>query len=164
MTYLDVWRSGTFPKTVSKRVRYRLQTRTVERLSTRRPTVLVTFLGFTWKLYRMNVPLLHTSRHVIPRDSVLPGLPPACDKRWGENVNRTVVWTLSSVSGAQYWTIISYQIIVYGAFMSVLSLWTWHLYVCCSPINTMCVICVHFFLGTLRTGSDWFTLHGNARK
>jgi len=28
------------------------------------------------QLYRRNVPLLHTSRYVIPRDSVLPGLPP----------------------------------------------------------------------------------------
>ena len=27
------------------------------------------------QLYRRNVPLLHTSRYVIPRDSVLPGLP-----------------------------------------------------------------------------------------
>jgi len=34
-----------------------------------------------------NVPLLHTSRYAIPRDSVLPGLPrvsTASDKRWGE--------------------------------------------------------------------------------
>ena len=34
-----------------------------------------------------NVPLLHTSRYVIPRDPVLPGLPPvsnASDKHWGE--------------------------------------------------------------------------------
>ena len=38
----------------------------------------------TLQLYRRNVPLLHTSRYVIPRDSVLPGLPPASDKRWDE--------------------------------------------------------------------------------
>ena len=34
-----------------------------------------------------NVPLLHTSRYVIPCDSVLPGLPrvsTASEKRWGE--------------------------------------------------------------------------------
>jgi len=31
----------------------------------------------TLQLYRRNVPLLHTSRYVIPRDLVLPGLPPA---------------------------------------------------------------------------------------
>ena len=39
------------------------------------------------QLYRRNVPLLHTSRYVIPRDSVLPGLPrvsTASDKCWGE--------------------------------------------------------------------------------
>jgi len=31
----------------------------------------------TLQLCRRNVPLLHTSRYVIARDSVLPGLPPA---------------------------------------------------------------------------------------
>jgi len=37
--------------------------------------------------FSRKVPLLHTSRYVIPRDSVLPGLPcvsTASDKRWGE--------------------------------------------------------------------------------
>jgi len=37
--------------------------------------------------YRRNVPLLHTSRYVIPRDSVYQAFPrvsTASDKRWGE--------------------------------------------------------------------------------
>jgi len=47
-----VWRTWTCGgvahsrKTASKRVRYRLQTRTVEQLSARHLTVLATFLGF----------------------------------------------------------------------------------------------------------------------
>ena len=39
------------------------------------------------QLYRKNVPLLYTSRYIIPCDSVLPGLPrvsTASNKRWGE--------------------------------------------------------------------------------
>jgi len=82
MTYLDVWRSGTFLE--KQRVHYRLQTWNVERLSTRHQTDLATFLGWILKaalqLYRRNVPLLHTSRYVIPRDSVST----ASDKCWGE--------------------------------------------------------------------------------
>ena len=32
--------------------------------------------AFTYLLFSGNVPLLHISRYVIARDSVLPGLPP----------------------------------------------------------------------------------------
>ena len=41
----------------------------------------------TFRTYRRNVPLLHTSRYVIPRDSVyqaFPRISTASDKRWGE--------------------------------------------------------------------------------
>jgi len=66
-------------KTASKRVPYRLQTRTVERLSARHQTDLATFLGFGKPLYSCTEGMCHsstrpTSRYVIPRDSVLPGL------------------------------------------------------------------------------------------
>ena len=39
------------------------------------------------QLYRRNVPLLHTSRYVIPRDSVYQAFPhvsTASNKHWGE--------------------------------------------------------------------------------
>ena len=51
MIYLDVWRSGIPGKTAIKRVRYWLQTWTVERLSARHQTVLPTFPGFRKPLY-----------------------------------------------------------------------------------------------------------------
>ena len=64
-----------------------------------------------------------------------------------EHVNRTVVWTLS-ISGAQVLdhNVSVYQIIVLWSLYVCSSLWTWHLSVYCSPINTMCVMCVHFWI------------------
>ena len=64
---------------IAREFPYRLQTRTVERLSAQHPDSLG---DVPWiqkaalQLYRRNVPLLHTSWYVIPRYSVLPGLPP----------------------------------------------------------------------------------------
>jgi len=56
----------------------------------------------TLQLYGRNVPLLHTSRYVIPRDSVLPGLPPvstasdnAGSRRPGDEVRGCVVDVMS---------------------------------------------------------------------
>jgi len=66
-------------KTASKRVRYRSQTQTVERLSARHQAVLATFLGFRKPLYSCTEEMCHSfppSKYVIHRDSVLPGLPP----------------------------------------------------------------------------------------
>ena len=68
MKYLDVWRSGTFP--ASKRVLYRSQTQTVERLSARHQTVLATFLGFIYSCTEEMCHSSHTSRYVKPRDPV----------------------------------------------------------------------------------------------
>jgi len=62
MTYLDMWRSGTFPE---------------------KQQVSKCAGDGSWiqkaavQLYRRNVPLLHMSRYIIPHDSVLPGLPPS---------------------------------------------------------------------------------------
>jgi len=62
MTYLDVWRSGTFPE------KQQVSELSLSNVSWIQKAAL--------QLYGRNVPLLHTSRYVIPRDSVLPGLPP----------------------------------------------------------------------------------------
>jgi len=48
-------------KTASKRVRYRLQTRTVERLSAQHQTVFPTFLGFRKPLYHCIEGMCHSS-------------------------------------------------------------------------------------------------------
>ena len=66
---------------------YRLQTQTVQQLSVWHQTVLATFLGFRkplYSLYRSNVPHLHTSRYITARDSGLPRVSTASNKRWGE--------------------------------------------------------------------------------
>jgi len=74
-------------KTASKRVRYRLQTRTVERLSARHQTVLATFLGFRKPLYSCTEGMCHsstrpgTSYHVT---QAFPRVSTASNKRWGE--------------------------------------------------------------------------------
>jgi len=75
MTYLDVWRSGTF-----------LEKQQVSECATdhgHRPyndwalNITQSWIQkATLQLYRRNVPLLHTSWYVITRDSVLPGLYP----------------------------------------------------------------------------------------
>jgi len=61
MMYLDVWRSAHSRKTASKQVHYRLQTRTVERLSNRHQTVLVPLLGFRNPLYSCTEGMCHSS-------------------------------------------------------------------------------------------------------
>ena len=48
-------------KAASKRVHYRLQTRTVERLSARHQAVLATFLGFKKPLYSCTEGMYHSS-------------------------------------------------------------------------------------------------------
>jgi len=77
MMYLDVWRSGTFPE---KQQGSALPIANMDHITNERSTSdSVSDVSWiqkaTLQLYRRNVPLLHTSRYVIPRDSVLPGLP-----------------------------------------------------------------------------------------
>jgi len=50
--------------------------RTTERSTSERLSDVSWIQKAVLQLYRRNVPLLHTSRYIIPRDSVLPGLPP----------------------------------------------------------------------------------------
>jgi len=77
-------------KTASKQVRYRLQTRTVERLSARHQTVLPTFLGFRKPLYSCTEGMCHSSTrpgasyHVTQFYQAFPHVSTASDKRWGE--------------------------------------------------------------------------------
>ena len=78
MAYLDMWRSGTFPKNSNEASALPIANtdrRTTERSTSDRlgDIFLDSESCFTAV---QNVPYLHTSRHVIPRDSVLPGLPP----------------------------------------------------------------------------------------
>jgi len=77
-------------KTAGKRVRYRLRTRTVERLSARLQTVLATFLGFRKPLYSCTEGMCHSSKrpgtsyHVTQFYQAFPRVSTASDKRWGE--------------------------------------------------------------------------------
>ena len=77
-------------KTASKRVRYRLQTWTVEQLSARHQTDLTTFLGFRKPLYSCTEGMCHssthpgTSYHVTQFYQAFPRVSTASDKRWGE--------------------------------------------------------------------------------
>jgi len=80
MTYLDVWRSGTF-LLYSCKAAFRIQEMLlrlsdVERLVVLRSVFAIGSVLAYLLFFYGNVPLLHTSRYVIPRDSVLPGLPP----------------------------------------------------------------------------------------
>jgi len=78
MTYLDVWRSGTFPEKqqVSECVPIaNMDRRTTEHLTSGSLGDVSWIQKAALQLYGRNVPLFHTSRYVIPRDSVLPGLP-----------------------------------------------------------------------------------------
>jgi len=79
MTYLDVWRSGTFPEN-SKKASALPIANTDGRMTERSTSDSLGDVSWIQKaalqLYRRNLPLLHTSRYVIPRDSVLSGLPP----------------------------------------------------------------------------------------
>ena len=68
----------------------------------------------------------------------------------------TVVWTLS-MSGAQCWTIIISVYHCLWRFYVCSSLWTWHLSVLL-PINTMCIMCVHFWI------SIWIRLSLKSKK
>ena len=94
MTYLDVWRCGTFDicsrknsKKASALLIINSDHRTTERSTSDSLGDISWIQKAALQLYRRNVPLLHTSRYVIPCDSVLPAFPrisTASDKRWGE--------------------------------------------------------------------------------
>jgi len=79
MTYLDVWRSGTFLLHSCKAAFW------IQETSVRLMLSAQSFYGLCLRsvahsltcCFSGNVQLLHTSRYVIPRDSVLPGLLPA---------------------------------------------------------------------------------------
>ena len=90
MTYLDVWRSGT-SLLYSCKAAFWIQETSPILSDVERSVVLRSVLQSVGHpltcCFLGNLPLLHTSRYVIPRDSVLPGLPrvsTASDKRWGE--------------------------------------------------------------------------------
>jgi len=88
--YLDVWRSGPFPKKkkkVSALLITNMDCRMTERSTSDSLDEVSWIQKATLQLYRRNVPLLHMSRYVIPHDSVLPGLPhvsTASNKCWSE--------------------------------------------------------------------------------
>ena len=77
-------------KTASKRVRYRLQTQTIERLSAQYQTALAMFLGFRKPLYSCTEGMCHSSTHpgmsyhVTQFYQAFPRVSTASDKRWGE--------------------------------------------------------------------------------
>ena len=99
-------------KTASKRVRYRLQTRTVERLSAWHQTVLATFLGFRKPLYSCTEGMCHsstrpgTSYHVTRFYQAFPRVSTASDKRWGEKawVRGYHLWLLITIFRQAYET------------------------------------------------------------
>ena len=75
MTYLDVWRSGTFPK--KKQQVTECATDHKHGCTTNERSTSDSLGDVSWiqksalQLYRRNVPLLHTSRYVIAHDSAL---------------------------------------------------------------------------------------------
>ena len=75
-------------KTKSKRVHYRLQTRTIERRNTWHHTVLATFLGFRKLLYSCTEGMCHSSTrpgmsyHMTQFYQAFPRISTASDKRW----------------------------------------------------------------------------------
>jgi len=93
-------------KTASKWVRYRLQTRTVEQLSTRHQTVLVTFLGFRKSPYSCIEGMRHsstcpgTSLHTTQFYQAFPRVSTASDKHWGEKA-----WVRGYFNIYTYWNV-----------------------------------------------------------
>ena len=79
LSHLDVWRSDTFLCTAVKRFSESKKRRQDCLMSSAQlfygPYLQSVAHSLTCR-FCGNVPLLHTSRYVIPRDSVLPGLPP----------------------------------------------------------------------------------------
>ena len=79
VTYQDMWRSGTFLlyscKAASESKKRRQDCLMSSAQSFYGPCLQSVAHSLTC-CFSGNVPLLHTSRYVIPRDSVLPGLPP----------------------------------------------------------------------------------------
>ena len=74
MTYLDVWRSGTFMEKLQVSV---LPIASIDPTTTERSTSdslgnISWIQKATLQLYRSNVPHLHTSSYIIARDSGLP--------------------------------------------------------------------------------------------
>ena len=84
---VEEWHIPT--KTPSKRVHYRLQTRTVERLNDRHQTVLAMFLGFKMLLYNYTEGMCHysthpgTSYHMTQFYQAFPRVSTASDKGLG---------------------------------------------------------------------------------
>jgi len=69
MMFLDVWRSGTFPEIQQANVLLIVSTdhRTTERSTSDGLSDVSWIQKAALQLYRRNVPLLHSSRYVIPR-------------------------------------------------------------------------------------------------
>ena len=76
MTYLDVWRSGTFPEKQQVLPIANMDCRTTECSTSDSLGDISLIQKAALQLYRRNVPFLHMSRHVTACDSALPGLPP----------------------------------------------------------------------------------------
>jgi len=77
VTYMDMWRSGTFlekPQASALPIA-NTDCRTTERSTSGSLGDISWVQKAALQLYRRNVLLLHTSRYVTPRDSVLPGFP-----------------------------------------------------------------------------------------
>jgi len=112
VTYLDAWRSGTFPKkTASKRVRYQSQTRTVERLSARHQTVLATFPRFRKPLYSCTegfATLPHVqvrmSLHVTQIYQAFHRVSSANNKCWGEKARVRGYWPATFCNSGLHYT------------------------------------------------------------
>jgi len=86
MTYLDVWRSGAFLLYSCKAAFWIQDCLMLSAQSFYGPCMQL--IGYLLAYcFSGNVPLLHMSRYIILRNSVLPGLSrisTASDKRWGE--------------------------------------------------------------------------------
>ena len=95
---VEAWHIST--KTASKRVRYRLQTRTVERLNARHQTVLAAFLGFRKPLYSCIEGMCNIHEHFLcerktPKGDLVAEQNVHATQNWGQ-VLTTDIWKKSS--------------------------------------------------------------------
>jgi len=95
LTYLDVWRDGTFVL-YSCKVDSLIQ-ETSPRLSDVERSVILQSMfvigsALAYLLFSRNVPLLHTSRYVTARDSVYKALPVLVLQATNAGVRRPGIW------------------------------------------------------------------------
>ena len=94
LTYLDVWRDGTF-LLYSCKVDFWIQETSTRLSDVERSVVLQSVLAISSAIaccFSRNMPLLHTSRYVIARDSVYKALPALVLQATNTGIRRPGIW------------------------------------------------------------------------